>query len=209
MRTKLDLDSWNRREHFEFFGSFDEPFFGVTTTVDFTKGYQKIKDLGYPYFLFYLYKSLLAANTVEAFKYRIEDNEIYVYDKIHASPTIGRDDHTFGFSFMEFQEDFETFVSESKKEIEAVKKSSGLRYTDNAKRIDTIHYSSIPWYNFTGLTHARHFQFVDSVPKISFGKYTKVENKLNLPIAVNVHHGLADGYHVGVYLEEFQRLLNE
>ncbi|MEW7293053.1 CatA-like O-acetyltransferase [Aquimarina sp. 2304DJ70-9] len=209
MRTQLDLTTWNRKEHFEFFGSFDEPFFGITSTVDFSKGYQKIKDLGYPYFLFYLHKSLQAANAVEAFRYRIEDDQIFVYDEIHASPTIGREDHTFGFSFMEFNKDFETFVSEAKKEIEEVTNSTGLRHTDNAKRVDTIHYSSIPWYNFTGITHARHFQFVDSVPKISFGKYTKENGKLNLPVSINVHHGLADGYHVGQYLEEFQRLLNE
>ncbi|WP_103068104.1 chloramphenicol acetyltransferase [Aquimarina sediminis] len=209
MRTKLDLTTWNRKEHFDFFGGFDEPFFGITTTVDFTKGYQKIQDLGYPYFLYYLYQSLRAANTIEAFRYRIEDNQVYIYDKIHASPTIGREDHTFGFSFMEFDEDFEVFSSKAQKEIEEVKNSTGLRHNDNAKRIDTIHYSSIPWYNFTGLTHARHFQFKDSVPKISFGRYTKEKKKLNLPIAINVHHGIMDGYHIGQYLEEFQRLLNE
>ncbi len=172
MRTKLDLNTWNRKEHFEFFGGFDEPFFGITTNLDFTKGYQKIKDLGYPYFLFYLHKSLSAANSVEAFRYRIENDSVFLYDKIHASPTIGREDHTFGFSFMEYYDNFETFVSESEKEIKEVKNSKGLRHTDNAKRIDTVHYSSIPWYNFTGLSHARHFQFIDSVPKISFGKYT-------------------------------------
>ncbi len=209
MRTPIDLTTWNRKEHFEFFGSFDEPFFGIATTVDFTKGYQKIKDLGYSYFLFYLHKSLLAVNTIDAFKYRIDNDQVYVYDKIHASPTIGREDHTFGFSFIEFHEDFETFVIEAQKEINAVKNSTGLRHTDNAKRIDTIHYSSIPWYNFTGLTHARHFKFNDSVPKISFGKYTKIGDTLNLPISINVHHGMADGYHVGLYLEEFQRLLNK
>ncbi|GAA4274736.1 chloramphenicol acetyltransferase [Aquimarina gracilis] len=209
MKTKLDLNSWNRKEHFEFFGGFDEPFFGISTNLDFTRGYQKIKDMGYPYFLFYLHKSLKAANSVEAFRYRIENKEVYLYDRIHASPTIGREDHTFGFSFMEYNEDFETFVSKSQKEIDAVKNSKGLRHSNAAKRLDTIHYSSIPWYNFTGLSHARHFQFKDSVPKISFGKYTKTEGKLTLPVSVHVHHGLADGYHVGQYLETFQKLLNE
>lgn len=209
MRTKLDLDTWNRREHFEFFGGFDEPFFGVTTTLDFTKGFQKINDQGYPYFLYYLHKSLLAANTVDAFKYRIEDGQVYLYDTIHASPTIGREDHTFGFSFLTFYEDFETFISESKKQVDIVRNSTGLCHTEDTKRIDTIHYSSIPWYSFTGLTHARHFQFVDSIPKISFGKYKKEGGTLYLPIAVNVHHGLADGYHVGQYLEVFQKLLYE
>lgn len=132
-----------------------------------------------------------------------------MYDKIHASPTIGREGNTFVFSFLEFHENFEIFKIESLQDIEAVKKSEGLRYTDNAKRIDTIHYSSVPWYTFTGLTHARHFQFKDSVPKILFGKYSKEKDKLSLPIAINVHHGLMDGYHIGQYLEKFQRLLNE
>ncbi len=209
MRTPIDLNDWNRKEHFEFFGSFDEPFFGITTTLDFTLGYQKIKDNGYSYFLYYLHKSLLAANTIEAFRYRIEEDNVYLYDTIHASPTIGRDDHTFGFSFMKFEQDFDIFQTNAIKQIEIIKNSTGLCYTDDTQRIDTIHCSSIPWYNFTGLTHARHFKFKDSVPKISYGKYTKVTSKLNLPVAINVHHGLCDGYHVGQYLEEFQRLLNE
>ncbi|WP_109434927.1 MULTISPECIES: chloramphenicol acetyltransferase [Aquimarina] len=209
MKTVLDFNSWSRKEHFEFFGSFDEPFFGITTTVDFTKGYQKIKDFGYPYFLYYLHKSLQAANAIEEFRYRVEDDKVFVYNKIHASPTIGREDHSFGFSFMEFDSNFEIFMAKAQKEIEAVKNSTGLRHNDNAKRIDTIHYSSIPWYSFTGLTHARHFQYKDSVPKISFGKYSKDNGKLNLPVAIYVHHGLMDGYHIGQYLEEFQKLLNE
>jgi len=209
MKTKLDLNTWNRKEHFEFFGNFDEPFFGINTTVDFTKGYQKIKDHGYPYFLYYLHKSLQAVNAIEAFKYRIDGDEVFIYDTVHASATIGRDDHTFGFSFIEFNEDFERFIKNGQEEIEAVKNSTGIRHTANAKRVDSIHYSSIPWYTFTGLTHARHFKYKDSVPKISFGKYTKTGDTLSLPIAIYVNHGLMDGYHIGQYLEEFQRLLNE
>ncbi|MDH7446491.1 chloramphenicol acetyltransferase [Aquimarina sp. 2201CG14-23] len=208
-KTELDLATWNRREHYEFFNGFDEPFFGIVSTVDFSLGYQKIKDNGYPYFLYYLHKSLLAANSIEPFKYRIEEEKIFKYDMIHASPTIGREDHTFGFSFIEFHEDFEVFQVHAKKEIEAVKNSKGLRHNEDTKRMDNIHFSSIPWYNFTGITHARHFQYRDSVPKISFGRYTKEQGKINLPISINVHHGLMDGYHVGQYLEEFQRLLNE
>jgi len=208
-KRALDIISWNRREHFEFFSSFDEPFFGIVSTVDFTKGYQNIKDNGYPYFLYYLHKTLKAVNSIEPFKYRIEDGVVYEYDQIHGSATIGREDHTFGFSFLEFNKNFDTFLANAKKEIEAVKNSTGLRHNDNAKRMDTVHISSIPWYNFTGISHARHFKYKDSVPKISFGKYTKEDGRINLPISIHVHHGLMDGYHVGEYLEEFQRLLNE
>ncbi|WP_405206508.1 CatA-like O-acetyltransferase [Aquimarina sp. LLG6339-5] len=209
MKTALDLNNWNRKEHYEFFDSFDEPFFGIVSNINFTKGYKKIQENGYSYFLYYLHKAVKAANTIEPFRYRIEDKKVYVYDQVHVSATIGRDDHTFGFSFMEYDQNFKVFEQNAQKEIEAVKNSIGLRHNDNAKRMDSLHVSSIPWYNFTSISHARHFQYKDSVPKISFGKYDKIGDEIHLPISVHVHHGLMDGYHVGEYLEEFQRLLNE
>ncbi|SEK42750.1 chloramphenicol O-acetyltransferase type A [Aquimarina amphilecti] len=208
-KKALDLTTWNRKEHYEFFGAFDEPFFGIVSTVDFTKGYQKIRENGYSYFLYYLHKAVKAANNIEPFRYRIEDDMVYVYDQVHASATIGREDHTFGFSFMKFNKNFNEFEKNALKEIEAVKNTTGLRHNENAKRKDSLHISSIPWYNFTSISHARHFHYKDSVPKISFGKYTKKGEEMQLPISIHVHHGLMDGYHVGLYLEEFQRLLNE
>ena len=29
MKQVIDLDNWNRKEHFAFFSAFDDPFFGV------------------------------------------------------------------------------------------------------------------------------------------------------------------------------------
>ena len=39
MKQTIDITHWNRREHFEFFSQFDEPFFGITTLEDFTTAY--------------------------------------------------------------------------------------------------------------------------------------------------------------------------
>ena len=209
IKTKLDFSTWNRKEHFEFFNGFDEPFFGIVSNVDFSKGYQTVKEHSYSYFLFYLHKAVKAANSIEPFRYRIEDGEVYEYDQIHTSATIAREDHTFGFSFIEYHPDFKVFAQNGQKEIEAVKNSIGLRHNDDAKRLDSLHIFSIPWYNFSSISHARHFTYKDSVPKISFGKYTRENDKISLPISVHVNHALMDGYHVGLFLEEFQRLLNE
>ncbi len=97
----------------------------------------------------------------------------------------------------------------TKAEIEEVKNSIGLRLNAHAKRNDVIHYSSIPWTHFTGLTHPRKYGDGESVPKISFGKMFVKEDKWFMPVAVYVHHGLADGYHVSKYFEVYQKLMNE
>ena len=37
----IDLATWNRKEHFEHFSAFDDPFFGVTVHVDCTRSYEE------------------------------------------------------------------------------------------------------------------------------------------------------------------------
>jgi chloramphenicol O-acetyltransferase type A len=207
MKQLLDLSTWPRREHFAFFSAFDEPFFGLVAEVDCTHAYTEAKRLGVSFFLYYLYHSLQAANEIEEFRYRIEDGQVYCYDRIHASATIGRPDHTFGFSFIPQHDSLADFVAAASQEVAAVQQSTGLRLNDSTGRPDVIHASAIPWVRFTGLTHARSFHHPDSAPKISFGQTHRDGPTLRLPVAVNVHHGLADGYHVGLFLEAFQRRL--
>jgi chloramphenicol O-acetyltransferase type A len=208
MKQKIDYSQWKRKEHFEFFNAFDDPFFGIVTEVDITEGYKLAKKKVYSIFLYYLHCSLKAVNLTESFKYRIIDGEIYYFDPIHASPTIDREDGTFGFSFMEYKEAFSTFSNLAREEIEAVKHSTGLRLNDNNKRPDVIHYSVVPWFSFTSLSHPRNFDNDESIPKITFGKYYRAGNSYFLPVSIHAHHGLMDGYHVGEYLERFQEYLN-
>lgn len=206
---KINIKSWNRKEHFEFFSKFDEPFFGLVSEIDVTAAYNFSKEVNRSFFAHYLHRSLLAVNLVEEFRYRIDKNEAVVYDEIHASTTIGREDGTFGVTFVPYNIDFDVFNSSLKAEIEEVKNSIGLRLNAHAKRNDVIHYSSIPWTHFTGLTHPRKYGDGESVPKISFGKMFVKEDKWFMPVAVYVHHGLADGYHVSKYFEVYQKLMNE
>jgi len=207
MRTLLDIESWNRKDQFLFFSQFEEPFFGVTVQIDCTEAYAFAKANGYSFFLYYLYQSLKAANQIEPFKYRIVEEKVYVYDAVHASPTINRPDGTFGFSYMDYHPDFASFVKAANVTMEEVRNSTGLIPAVSGENV--IHYSSVPWINFTSLSHARSFSFKDSCPKISFGKMTEVNGRKQMPVSIHVHHALMDGFHVGQYIDRYQQLLSE
>jgi chloramphenicol O-acetyltransferase type A len=158
--------------------------------------------------LYYLHKTLAAVNRVEAFKYRIDNGEIFICETIDVSSTIMRTDTTFGFSFIPFHEDIATFVAGAQAEIERVQNTPGL-FTRTFDMDNLIHFSALPWIDFTSLSHARSFTFPDSCPKISVGKMT-IDEKGNrsMPVSVHVHHGLMDGYHVGLFFAEFQNALD-
>lgn len=206
MKHTLNLATWPRRDHFNFFKQFEEPFFGVTLKVDCTMAYQKVKETSGSFFLSYLHKSLVAANEIESFRYRISREEVVVYDQVNASPTINRPDGTFGFAYLDFHTEFEDFQKNGLRVIEDVRHSSGLVPALSGENV--IHYSSIPWIDFTSISHARSFAFKDSIPKISFGKMTEEHGRRWMPVSVHVHHALMDGYHVGQFCERFQELLN-
>ncbi|UOQ78561.1 chloramphenicol acetyltransferase [Hymenobacter sp. 5516J-16] len=208
MKQLVDLSTWNRQEHFAFFSAFEEPFFGVVAEVDATRAYARAKDLGVSFFQLYLHCALTAVNEVEALRYRIEEGQVYCYDQVHVSATLTRPDHTFGFSFVPYASSLTEFGVGLAAEMEAVRQTTGLRLTPTTGRPDVVHFSALPWISFTSLTHARSFGHPDSIPKISVGKTRRQGEALLLPVAVNVHHGLADGYHVGLFLAAFQRELD-
>ncbi|WP_431158512.1 CatA-like O-acetyltransferase [Winogradskyella poriferorum] len=205
-KTLIDISNWKRKDHFNFFSAFEEPFYGMTVKVDCTIAYQQAKKNNVSFFLYYLYRALKAANSIENFRYRIINNNVYLYDTINASPTVNKPDGTFGFSYMSFYEDENLFYDFAKQEIERVRMSSGLDPALSGENV--IHFSAIPWVDFSSLSHARSFSHSDSCPKISFGKITEENSLKKMPVAVHAHHGLVDGYHIGLFIERFQELLN-
>ena len=208
MKTLLDIENWNRKEHFLFFKQMEEPFFGATVKIDCTKAYKAAKALDTSFFIYYLHKTLIAVNTIESFRYRILENQIFIHDQINGSATIGREDGTFGFSLIQYNADFTVFEKTARAEIERIQNTTGL-FTRTFEQDNVIHFSSIPWLNFTSLSHARNYSFPDSCPKISFGKMMVAENgKKTMSLSVHVHHGLMDGLHLGKFVDYFQELMN-
>lgn len=207
MTQILDLNTWARKDHFHFFSQFEEPFFGVTINIDCTIAYTTAKAKGISFFLHYLHKALQAANQIPCFRYRIVEDQVWVFDQVDVSATIGRADGTFGFSYMEYAADFSEFKIIAEKEIETVSNSTSLFPIGSGDCV--IHFSALPWIDFTSMSHARSFTFADSSPKISIGKMTESEGKRTMPVSIHVHHALMDGFHLGQFIERFQELLNE
>jgi chloramphenicol O-acetyltransferase type A len=209
MPRPLDLDRWPRRQHFDFFRGYDLPFFNVCAEVDATALAEVCASPGGPrFFIASLYLSLKAANEVEEFRYRLAGDGVAVHDVIHGGSTVLRPDQTFVFAYFDFDLDFGRFHARAAEVLEQASTGSPV-LTPRPDRDDLIHYSVIPWVSFTSFAHARALRRGDSVPKIVFGKHHESGGRRRMPVSVEVHHGLADGLHVGRFFERFQRHLDE
>ncbi len=64
-----------------------------------------------------------------------------------------REDETYCYGFMPYNEDIEAFMKQATAEVERVKAEHGLKFPYGGE--DILHYSTLPWANFTSLNHAR------------------------------------------------------
>ncbi|MEO1449114.1 MAG: CatA-like O-acetyltransferase, partial [Bacteroidota bacterium] len=87
---------------------------------------------------------------------------------------------------------------------EAVKQEASLE--DNPERDDYLFVTSIPWIHFTSFQHPINVTDPDSVPRISWGKFVKEGERVWLPLSMQAHHALVDGWHMGQFFQEVEKL---
>ncbi len=153
------------------------------------------------------YFSLRVANEIEPFRYRLKDEKVLVYDVVNGGTTVLLPNESFAYAYFDYQRDFEKFLTDMSKAVDDVRIGSGpLKPT---LRDDVIYHTTLPWISFTSFAHARTKGRGDSIPRIVFGKFTKENERVMLPISVEVHHALMDGLHVGRYLSRLEEALAE
>jgi len=67
----------------------------------------------------------------------------------------------------------------------------------------------VPWVEFTGFNINVYDEGKFLLPIFTMGKYFERDGKRMLPLAIQVHHAVCDGYHVGVFVEKLQKHINE
>ena len=206
MPTYLDLDTWPRRELFEFYRDFDKPYFNICTRLDVTNLLQEIKKHpGVSVALTYHYFILKAANEIEQFRYRLRNGRVLVHDVINGGTTLMLPNEIFTLVYFDYADTFDEFIGTAQQAVEETKKDGTFRprHEDDAR----IHCTTLPWIAFTSFSHARNWRREDSVPKISFGKFIRENDRTWMPFSVEVHHALVDGLHVGRYVARIEEML--
>lgn len=203
----VNLDTWKRKQHYDHFRSLKDPYFAVNIPFDVTETYLFSKSKKISFFATYLHDCMKAINAVDELKLRIVDDQVVQYHTIHASATLMRSNQTFGFSYIEFNEDLYKFINNLEAEKSRIETTGALFPLRND--LECIHCSAMPWLDFSGHKEPVSGQ-IDSVPKLAFSKIIKKDDgRIIMNVAINVNHALVDGYHVGLFSEKFQHYLNK
>ncbi|MCR4820647.1 MAG: hypothetical protein K5838_05935 [Elusimicrobiales bacterium] len=207
MKKYIDRKTWDREDIFSYFINYEKPFFVLNADIDVSGAYWQAKEQGESFFILSLHRIMKAVNSIENLRYRLEGENVVLYDTTHAGPTIGRPDGTFGFSFIEYFEDYDKFRNNAKAVIEKVKNMKGLNLTPANDIPNQFYFTAVPWIPLTQIEQPRRGGNGTGAPCVATSKIKHCNGKAIMPVSITAHHSLADGWHASQFLLKAEELM--
>ena len=201
----IDLASWPRASQYDFFRGVANPHFGITASVNATHLMDVLKPAGVSIFNAALFAIMRAANACPELRTRFRIDEVVEHDIVHPSATVPLENDQFAFCDVDFSADWSTFDAACKTSVAAAKKQTQL--VDHVAQLDDrIYLTCVPWIAFSNLTHPVDGPD-DCIPRIAWGRMTRDGATWCMPVAIQAHHALVDGRHVGQFYSELEKQL--
>lgn len=213
MKQIIDIETWERKENFNFFRRFQNPQLSITSEVECGGAKKRAKEAHQSFFLHYLYAVLRAANEIPELRYRIDpEGRVVLYDQIDIlSPIKIKENGKFFTIRFPYHEDFETFYQEARKIIDSIPENGDPYAAENGEVANgdygLILLSATPDLYFTSITGTQEKQSGNNYPLLNAGKAIIKEGKLVMPIAMTIHHGFVDGHHLSLFYRKVEELL--
>lgn len=199
----LNMETYERKAHFEYFSGLAYPYVGVTVHVDFTDLLRKIKKEKLPFFFTVCYCVSRAANAVPEFRQRIRDGKIIEFDRCRTSHTVALENGTFCYCALSDGMPFSEYLSYAAERQEAAKMEGTIEETEE-DAYDKFFISTVPWISYTSLIQPTPVP-ADSNPRITWGKYFLQGERVLLPVSVLCHHALVDGRHIADFYQSLDK----
>lgn len=193
----IDMDTYKRKSHFEYFNSLAMPYVGVTVNVNITDLVKILKSNKYPFFVSLCYCVTKAANQVKEFRQRIVDNKIIEFDECTSAYTLALDDGTYCHCKLGPTLPYFEFLPIALKNQEIARAQKSIEESDDDK-LKGFYISSVPWISYTALLNPVPIP-ADSNPRITWGKYYEENGKILIPISVLCNHAIVDGLHISQF----------
>ena len=203
---KIDKKNWIRKEYFEHYFYNVPCTYSMTVKLDITKIIKMQKKI-YPSMLYYI--TTIVNRHPEFRTVFNEKGEICVFDEMIPSYTVfHKDTETFSDMWTEYKSDIEDFYIAYEDDIRQYGNCKGMISKPNApQNIFTV--SMIPWASFEGFNLNLQKGYDYLLPIFTMGKFYKDAEKVILPLSIQVHHAVCDGFHVCRFINELQEVIND
>ena len=208
MFNKIDMQTWNRKESYTHYFNGVPCTYSMTVNLDITNVIEVVKINNYNFFPVILYILSQIVNSHREFRMDLdEDKNVGYYDYSNPCYTIFHNEtETITNAWTEHSTNLEMFLQ--RYDDDMYKYQNDFQNSKQLMGKNYFNVSCIPWTSFTGfnLNLQKGYDFL--LPIFTIGKYFTQDNKIMLPLAIQVHHAVCDGFHLAQFINELQGHLN-
>lgn len=206
---KIDLKKWDRSQYFYYFTKMLPTGYSISVNIDVTNTYNRIKSKQRKFFPAYLYVASKIISEMNEFRVASLNDELGYYEVLHPSYAIlHKDDNTMSNMWTEYDDDFDTFYKNYMNDQNKYGDNHGPMAKTEMSPQNSFMIGMLPWIEFSSYTPVPFVPMTTYSPILQGGKFFEKDNRKIMPFSITVHHAVADGYHVGLFLEKFQEYMN-
>ena len=206
MFKPIDRKTWKREPYFEHYFNQVRCTYSITVNIDISELISfkdRHKTKLYPLLIYVLTK---AVNNHEEFRTAINDNGVLgVWETLHPNYTVfHKEDESFSSIWTEWDDNILSFIANYERDIKLFGRNYGLDAKPNTPA-NTFPVSSLPWTAFTGFNLNIFADGSYLMPIFTYGKFFQQDGKYLIPLSIQVHHAVCDGFHVSRLINEIQQ----
>ncbi|KFF59982.1 chloramphenicol acetyltransferase [Cryobacterium sp. MLB-32] len=205
----IDVDRWPRREHFEHYLTRVECTYSITVEVDVTEMVAALRESAWKSYIAQIWVISSVVNRHAEFRMTlIGEKAPATWDIVHPAFTVFNPEReTFASVWSPFHTDFTTFHHDAAVVLAEHRTATSFQPQSDMPA-NTFDISSLLWASFTGFSLHMRAGWKHLLPIFTLGKYREVQGRTMMPVAVQIHHAAADGFHTARLIHELEELLS-
>lgn len=199
---EIDLETWPRREHFQYYRNTVICGYSLTARVDVTEALAFARKTGKRFYGCILYAAARAVNEMDEMRMMVTpEGTPGIWETVHPSFTVfHEDDKTFSDLWTEYAPDFPSFYRGFAQTLARYGDCRGIKGRPG-QPANFFCASCVPWLDYTG--YATHSAGAPALfPILTFGQYAREGERYVLPATLTISHAAADGYHASILFQK-------
>lgn len=208
--TKINMETWPRREHYQYYQEQIPCSHSVTMRIDVKVLLRSAHDNNIRFSSCLMYAVSRTVNEMECMKMMVDpegapgfwDISNPVFTVFH------QEDNTFSDLWMEYCPDFSAFCLEHERVLKEYGDNKGIKGKSGQPQ-NFFCFSCTPWMDFEAYScYSSGSKVPPLFPIIACGKYHKEHGRIQMPVSLTISHAAMDGYHISIFFNKLQEIIS-
>lgn len=201
----INMNTWDRKDCFNHFFNNAKCTYSITVNIDITNLYNYIRTNKLRFYPTFTWVVSKAINNHQEFKMGFdEEGRLGFFDEIGPSYSVLNDKtKVMSDLYTSFNNVFSNFYEDMVNALNSYKKNTNFttQFQNNFFIV-----SCLPWFNYTSFNVNNEGSTPFLFPMVTWGKFFEEGNKVIIPVTIQVHHAVADGYHCSLFYSDVKEI---